>query len=64
MSGNLLEKKAWSIQEVAEMLQISVSLAYSMARTGQIPSKTLGSRRRIVPKDAFELWLKETDKKG
>lgn len=60
---NLLEKKAWSVPEVAGMLQISVAMAYNMVRNGSIPSKTLGVRRRIVPKDAFELWLKEVNGK-
>ena len=36
----------FSISEVAEMLGISLNHAYTMAKTGQIPSIKLG--RRIV----------------
>jgi excisionase family DNA binding protein len=41
-----------TVTEAAEMLGISRSLAYELARTGQLPSLRLG-RRLVVPRAAL-----------
>ena len=42
----------FSISEVADLLGISLNHAYTMAKTGQIPSVKLG-RRIVVPVDSL-----------
>ena len=51
-----LERLAFSIEEVANALGVSVRHAYSMARTGELPARRLG-HRWIVPRAAFDEWL-------
>lgn len=33
------------------------TLVYRMLKTGEIPSKLVGSKKRIVPRAAFEAWI-------
>jgi excisionase family DNA binding protein len=51
-----MEKLAYSVTEVAELLGISRSSAYEYVRSGDLPSITLGSRI-VVPRRALELLL-------
>ena len=55
-------KMVFSISEVAEMLGISLNHAYTMAKTGQIPSVKLG-RRIVVPVDALTRKINESEEK-
>ena len=45
-------KLVFSISEVANLLGISLNHAYTMAKTGQIPSVRFG-RRIVVPVEAL-----------
>jgi len=50
----LTKPLAVGLQEAARLLGISKSLAYKLAATGEIPTVSMGERRRIVPMAAIE----------
>lgn len=49
-----LKPMAVSLTEAARLLGISKSLAYKLAASGEIPTITMGERRKIVPMAALE----------
>ncbi len=51
-----MEKLVYTIQEVAEMLDISRSYAYELVRNGTIPVLELG-KKRVIPKEKFNKWV-------
>lgn len=51
-----MEKLVYSIQEAADLLGISRSYAYELARNGTIPTLVLG-RKRVIPKAKFITWV-------
>ena len=51
-----MEKMVYSIQEAADLLGISRSYAYELARNGTIPVLQLG-RKRVIPKEKFNQWV-------
>ena len=48
-----MTRQTLSVREAAEMLGISKAHAYDCARSGEIPSITLG-RRVVIPRRALE----------
>lgn len=56
MSEQTVERRVYSIQEVAEMLGISRDLVNDMIREKQIRSLKAGNRR-LIPVTAFEEYL-------
>lgn len=56
MRWNAMEKLVYTIQEVAEMLDISRSYAYELVRNGTIPVLELG-KKRVIPKEKFNKWV-------
>lgn len=56
---------AVGLQEAARLLGISKSLAYKLAKSGEIPTIAMGERRKIVPMAAIEKlvaqWSTPTD---
>jgi excisionase family DNA binding protein len=46
----------YTVEEVAERLGISRSLAYQAVKEGEIPTRKIG-RRIVIPRVAFEKWL-------
>jgi len=48
---------AVGLQEAARLLGISKSLAYKLAANGEIPTISMGERRKIVPMVAIEKLL-------
>lgn len=50
------ERLAMSVEEAAETLGISRSLAYELARRGELPCLRLG-RRLVVPVEALETMV-------
>jgi excisionase family DNA binding protein len=54
-----LEGYVLTVADVQKYLGISKNLAYSQIRAGTIPSIRLG-RKVLVPRAAFEEWLKST----
>ena len=58
-----MEKLVYSIQEVAELLGISRSYAYELARQGVFPVLILG-RKRVIPKEKFNEWIRESSNQG
>lgn len=50
--------EAYRVEDVAARLGISRGLAYSLVRSGKIPSIRL-NRRFVIPRDLFEKWLAE-----
>lgn len=51
-----MEKLVYSIQEAADLLGISKSYAYELARNGTIPVLELG-KKRVIPKEKFNKWI-------
>lgn len=50
------EPVVYSVAQVAELLGLSLGLAYSLVRDGTIPARKLGSRW-VIPIAAFHTWL-------
>lgn len=50
-----------TVEEAARLLGISRSLAYDMARRGQLPTLKFG-RRLVVPRRALEGLIEESQK--
>jgi len=50
-----------TVEEAARLLGISRSLAYDMARRGQLPTLKFG-RRLVVPRRALEGLIEEAQK--
>ncbi len=53
------DRQTLTIEKAARRIGIGRSLAYEMARRGEIPARRLG-RRFLVPVAALEAWLSET----
>lgn len=54
----VMEKLAYNISEVAELLGISKSYAYHLAKENKLPILELG-KRKIILKVSLERWLQE-----
>ena len=57
------ERLTMTVEEAGEMLGISRSLAYEMARSGQLPSLRFG-KRLVVSRRAVERLLEDPQKTG
>jgi len=55
---------AVGLAEAARLLSISKSLAYKLAATGEIPTITMGERRKIVPMAAIEKLVSKWNDQG
>lgn len=55
-----MERITLTVEEVATMLGISLSLTYSMVRKKEIPHKKVGARI-LFHKPTIERWLTEVD---
>ena len=55
---NLDDKVTLSVEETAEALGVSYSLAYRRIKAGDIPSRRVG-HRIVVPVSRFKKWLAE-----
>lgn len=51
-----MEKLAYNMKEVAEVLGISKSLAYEMAKKGELPVIRLGSRILVPIKKLHQIF--------
>lgn len=49
----------YTVEEVAEMLGLSESYTYKLAKARKFPVLQLG-RRIVIPKEKFEIWLNES----
>jgi len=58
-----MEKLVYSVQEAAEVLGISKSYMYELARRGEVPALKLG-KRLVVPKEKFIKWINEEKELG
>lgn len=57
MNGGLkMEKRAFTIGEVAELLCVSKSYIYQLVRENKIPNLKLG-KRKLIPIEQFNKWL-------
>lgn len=56
MSSQSGTRKAYSVEEVAEMLGVGRTHAYAMVKSGELPSVRLG-RRLLVPAAALDKLL-------
>ena len=48
--------EVYTVEEVAKILRIGRNAAYAAVKSGEIPSRKLGSRI-LVPKFALDRWL-------
>lgn len=48
-----------SVEEMAEMLGISRSVAYQLTKHGDFPVVRVSERRLIIPVKSLEKWLEE-----
>lgn len=55
-----LERKVYSVNDVASILGVSQEHIRRQIRAGQFPHKRLG-RRVVIPCKLFEDWLGETE---
>ena len=51
-----------SIEEAGRRLEISKSTVYEGMRLGKIPSITVGEKRKVIPRAAFERWMQLGDR--
>ena len=56
----VLERKAYTVPEVADMLNVSTDTVYELVRGNMLPHKRLG-RRIIIPAVMFDDWLNRAD---
>ena len=60
MQARRLERKAYSVQDVADMLDVSTDIVYRLVKTGSLPHKRMGGRI-IIPIQGFEAWLEQVN---
>ena len=53
------EKMTVSVEEMAERLGISRSVAYQLVKERDFPAIRVGGRRLIIPIKSLERWLDE-----
>lgn len=58
------ESKLLNARDVARVLQISISFAYQLMRTGQIPTVRLGRAVRVRPQDLNKYVSSRVDNQG
>ena len=51
------ERLAYSVTELAALLNIGRNAAYDLANRTDFPAIRIGDRRIIIPKAGLELWL-------
>ena len=51
-----------TIEEAMRRLEISKSTVYEGMRLGRIPSITVGEKRKVIPRAAFERWMELGDR--
>lgn len=56
VSDESVEKGAYTIKEIAALLNISITTAYSLVNSNKFRFIKIGSRYRI-PKKSFDKWL-------
>ena len=56
-----MDKLTMSVEEAAKVLGVGRNFCYELAKTGQLPTIRLGSRRLVVPWVALEKMLETVD---
>jgi len=59
--GRQPESPFLTVREVAALLRVSPARAYAMAADGVYPTSRLGGRRIVVPRAAFDAWLRDRE---
>jgi|GEM_PF-806208 len=54
-----LDPLVYSVPQIAALLDINLPKAYELAKSEGFPAVTIGKKRIIVPKAAFERWLEQ-----
>jgi len=54
-----MEKLAYSVVEMAEVLSIGRNTAYELVNRDDFPALKIGERRIIIPINALKAWLDE-----
>lgn len=61
MQQEILAKKTYTITEAAQVIGISRSLAFRLAKEGKLPTIKLASKR-LISITVLERWLEESTK--
>ncbi|WP_242667010.1 helix-turn-helix domain-containing protein, partial [Frankia casuarinae] len=54
---SVVERRTYTVDEVAVLLGVSRGVAYVMVRSGEIPAIRAGVRRWVVPRARFDAWI-------
>ena len=57
MSARVIERKTYSIPEVAKILGVGKVRLYDMARNGELPGAIIIGNRYLVSRKVFDAWL-------
>jgi excisionase family DNA binding protein len=57
MTTETLQRQTYSVEEAAQILNISRSFAYELAASGELPGVRKLGHRYIVVKPVFDAWL-------
>ena len=49
-----------TVYEVADLLNISLRVAYALTKQRGFPAVRVGERRLVIPRDRFLKWLNES----
>lgn len=60
MANKMVEKRAYTVEEIMEMLVIGKNTAYSLIKTGAFKSVKIGNHYRIS-KRSFDSWLDKSE---
>jgi len=52
-----LERKVYTVPEVARIIGVCSKLAYQMVTAGKLPCIRISDKKVVIPKDALEKWL-------
>ena len=59
-TNSTTEKRAYTVEEVASMLEIGMTSAYKLVHSGELKIRRVGRSIRIS-KESFDAWLDKHD---
>jgi excisionase family DNA binding protein len=59
-----VEKLAYSVEELAEVIGVGKNCAYDLCKREDFPVIRIGDRRLIIPADGLRAWLENQSKVG
>jgi len=55
-----IERKTYTVPEIAKILGISRPAAYDLCASAGFPCIRIGQRRLVIPCEAFDKWMADT----